>query len=138
VAVAQGAQNVSFAIPINQVKKIISQVQKDGKISTPFLGVRYLPIDKTLQKENNLQFDYGVIVSRGEKMTDFAVVPSSPADKAGIVENDIILEINEKKLTGINTLSDIIAEFNVGDEIMLKVWHKGKINDVKVKLEERK
>jgi serine protease Do len=138
VAMAQGAENIGFAIPINQIKKIITQVEKQGKISTPYLGIRYVPIDKQLQTENNFSFDYGVIVARGQQMTDFAVIPGSPADKAGIVENDVILEINGKKIDSTNTLNTLLAEFNVGDQITLKVWHKGDTKDVSVKLEERK
>jgi serine protease Do len=137
VAMAQGAQNIGFAIPSNQIKKITSQVQATGKISTPFLGIRYTPIDKDIQEANNLPYDYGIIVARGAKITDLAVIPGSPADKAGIVENDIILEVDGKKLDENTNFAQIISQYNVGDEIALKVWHKGGINEVSIKLEER-
>jgi serine protease Do len=138
VAVAQGAQNVGFALPVNQAKRIIDQIKTGTKISVPYLGVRYVIIDSALQKETQLPFDYGVLVLRGTKMTDLAVIPGSPADKANIVENDIILEINGKKINKDNQLGDAIIKYNVGDTITLKVWHKGEIKDVQVKLEERK
>jgi S1-C subfamily serine protease len=125
VAIAQGAQSVGFALPSNQIKKVIDQVKATGKISTPYIGVRYIPIDITIKKENNLPYDYGVLVSRGEKITDFAVIPGSPADKAGIVENDIILEVNGNKIDEKNGLAELISKYNVGDEITLKIWHKG-------------
>lgn len=138
VAMAQGAQNIGFAIPSNQIKRITDQVKTTGKITTPYIGVRYIPVDDQLQKDNNLPFDYGVLIARGTKITDFAVIPGSPADKAGLVENDIILEIDGKKIDEDNSLTDMIAQHNVGDQITLKVWHKGNTNDVKVTLEERK
>ena len=138
VAMAQGAQNVGFAIPVAQVKKVADQVKQTGKISTPYLGVRYIPIDAVLQKQLNLSFDYGVLVLRGQSMTDFAVVPGSPADKAGIVENDVILEINGTKIDAKNSLVNLVSKLNVGDEATLKVWHKGDVKEVRVKLEERK
>ncbi len=138
VAVAQNAQNVGFALPINQVKRVVDQVSKTGKISTPFLGVRYIPIDKAIAQENNLPFEYGVLVQRGNKITDLAVIPGSPADKAGIMENDIILEINGKKVDDKNQLGDAIATFNIGDIVTLKIWHKGETKDVSVVLQERK
>jgi len=138
VAMAQGAQNIGFAIPGNRTKKIVEQVKATGKISNPFIGVRYVAVDDMLQKNNNLPFNYGALITRGEAVTDFAVIPGGPADKAGIVENDIILEINGTKIDENNTLTDIIAKYNVGDEINLKVWDKGNIKDAKVKLEERK
>lgn len=137
VAMAQGAQNIGFAIPISQVKKVVDQVKATGKISVPYLGVRYIPIDANLQKQINLTFDYGVLVLRGQNVTDFAVIPGSPADKAGIVENDVILEINGTKIDSKNTLTSLIANFNVGDEIALTIWHKGQTKEIKVKLEER-
>lgn len=138
VAIAQGAQNIGFALPINQVKKVIEQVKETGRISSPFLGVRYVPIDETIQKDNNLPFNYGVIVQRGQTQTQFAVVPGSPADKAGIVENDIILEVNGEKIDAKNPLSDLIAKHDVGESVTLKVWHRGENKDVTVVLEERK
>jgi len=138
VAMAQGAENIGFALPINLVKKDIESVKSKGKIVQPFLGVRYVPVTKDIQKQNNLPYDYGALVLRGQKMTDFAVVPGSPADKAGIAENDIILEINGQKIDDNHQLGDQIAKFNVGDTISLKIWHKGDTKDVKVTLEERK
>lgn len=137
VAMASGAENIGFAIPIDDVKRAIDEVQKTGKISTPFLGIRYLPITKDIQTANNLPFDYGAIVVRGEERSDFAVIPGSPADKAGIVENDIILEIDGTKVDEENAVSDLVAKKHVGDAITLKVWHKGDTKDVKVTLEER-
>jgi S1-C subfamily serine protease len=138
VAVAQGAQNVGFALPINQAKRIIDQVKNGTKITVPYLGVRYVIIDQSIQAEAQLQFDYGVLVLRGSKLTDLAVIPGSPADKAGIVENDIILELNGQKITQDNQLGDMIVKYNVGDTITLKISHRGETKDVQVKLEERK
>jgi len=138
VAIAQGAQNIGFAIPANQIKKIANQVQTTGKISTPYLGVRYIPIDKTIQQSNNLPFNYGVLVLRGQSPVDLAVIPGSPADKAGVLENDIILEINGTKIDQNNDLSGLVSKYNVGDQITLKIWDKGQTKNVSVKLEERK
>lgn len=138
VAIVQGAQNIGFAIPSNQISKVVEQVKSTGRISQPYIGVRYVPIDNSIQKENNLPFNYGALVLRGERMIDFAVIPGSPADKAGIVENDIILEIDGQKIDGDNGLADLISKYNVGDEIILKIWHRGETKEVKVRLEERK
>lgn len=138
VAIAQGAQNVGFALPINQAKRLIDQVKTGKQISVPYLGVRYVNIDNTIQKEAQLPFNYGVLVLRGSKMTDLAIIPGSPADKADIVENDIILEIDGTKIDEKNQLGDLISKRNAGDVITLKIWHKGETKDVKVTLEERK
>lgn len=137
VAIVEGAQNIGFAIPINQVKKAIDQVSSTGKISTPFLGVRYIVLDENLQKANNLKYGYGALIQRGDNISDFAIVPGSPADKAGLVENDIILEINGNKIDDKNQLGDIISKHNVGDSITLKISHKGQEKKIDVVLEER-
>jgi serine protease Do len=136
VAMAQGAQSIGFALPVNQAKRIIDQAKGGAKISIPFLGVRYIVIDPVVQKEAQLPFDYGVLVLRGSKITDLAVIPGSPADKAGIVENDIILEVNGQKIDSDNQLSDIVMKYNVGDVVTLKIWHKGETKDVPVTLQE--
>jgi serine protease Do len=138
VAMAQGAQNIGFAIPVNSIKNALKEVKETGRISSPFLGVRYALITPEIQKENNLPFEYGALVVRGQKMTDLAVVPGSPADKAGIVENDIILEIDGIRMDEENQLGDIIGTKRSGDTITLKLWRKGDTKEVKVTLEERK
>lgn len=137
VAMAQGAQSIAFSIPANQIKKVIEQVQKTGKIIYPYLGVRYVPMDSQIKKKMNVSFDYGVLVVRGETVADFAVIPGSPADKAGITENDVILEINGTKIDEKNGLGDLVAKNNVGDTVVLKVWHKGDIKEISVVLVER-
>jgi S1-C subfamily serine protease len=66
------------------------------------------------------------------------VIPGSPADKAGIVENDIILEVDGTKLDDTNNLADIIRQKKVGDVITLKILHKGVEKTVQVTLEAAK
>ncbi len=138
VAMAQGAQNIGFAIPVNSIKHALDEVRNTGKISAPFLGVRSVAITPEIQKANNLPFAYGALIVRGQNITDLAVVPGSPADKADIVENDIILEIDGTKIDTDSQLADIIASKHVGDTVTLKVWHKGNTRDITVTLEERK
>lgn len=134
-AVASGAQGIGFAIPINSAKKAIDSIKKTGQIVRPYLGIRYLPITPDLQKTNNLAYSYGVIVVRGNGISEVAVVPGSPADKAGIVENDIVLEINSEKIDSQNGLSSLLQKYNVGDSVTLKISHQGKEKEVKVTLE---
>ncbi len=137
VAVAQGAQNIGFAIPINQVKQSVEQVKTLGRIATPYLGVRYVLIDDELAAANRLPFDHGALIARGDTVTDFAVIPGSPADKAGLMENDIILEIGGQRVDSEHPLGDLIADAKPGDAVILKVWHKGETKTLTVTLEER-
>jgi serine protease Do len=137
-AVASGAQSIGFAIPINQAKSAIDSIKATGKIVRPYLGVRYLPITADIAKSASLPVDYGALIKGGNSITQLAVIPGSPADKAGLVENDIILEINGEKIDQNNSLLKLIQQYKVGDEIELKVLSKGKEKTVKLKLEESK
>jgi serine protease Do len=139
------AENIGFAIPINAAKKDIEDVEQSGKITYPFLGIRYVMISDELVERNDLEVDYGALVLRGETREDLAVIPGSAADKAGIVENDIILEIKLStssgqawvKITQENPLAKEIQKYRVGDTITLKILSKGKEKEVQATLGER-
>ncbi|MEO0084470.1 MAG: trypsin-like peptidase domain-containing protein [candidate division WOR-3 bacterium] len=135
-AIASGAENIGFALPINEVIKDLNQLKNKGKIVYPFLGVRYAIIDEEIKNKNNLSVDYGALIIRGEK-GELAVVPGSPADKAGLLENDIILELNGIKIDKDNTLAEIIARYRPGEEVTLKVLSKGREKNIKVTLGEK-
>ena len=138
-AVASGAQSIGFAIPIDSVKSAIDSIQKTGSIKRPMLGVRYVGITKEIAKANQLKYDYGAwLLPAGSDRGLVAVVPGSPADKAGLVENDIILEINGQRIDENNSLARVLSKFNVGDEVTLKYSDKGTEKEVKVKLDEAK
>lgn len=137
-AVAGGAENIGFAIPINEVASVIESVKQHGRIVRPWLGVRYTLINKAIAEANKLSVDYGAIVLRGEKETDLAVVPGSPADKAGIEENDIILEIDGEKIDEDHPLHKAIGKHSVGDQMKLKILHKGEEKELTITLEEFK
>lgn len=122
-AIVSGAQNIGFAIPINLAKRDIEQVKNQGKISYAYLGVWYAIITPELKKSLDLPVDYGAWIGRdaqGEQTRE-AVVPGSPADKAGIWRNDIILEFNGEKITQNNSLTKIIQKYNPGDRVTLRI-----------------
>ncbi len=137
-AMANGAENIGFAIPINDVKNTIKNVKENGKIIRAWLGVRYIPITEDIKKANKLDVDYGALIIRGEDRTELAVIPGSPADKAGLVENDIILSVDGEELKDGNSLAKIISKHSPGDKVTLKILHKGDEKEVKVELEEMK
>ena len=92
-------------------------------------------INTAMKEKNNLTVDYGVLVKTGENANELAVIPGSPADKAGIVENDIILEIDGVKLDDKASFASIIRGKSVGQVINLKILSKGVEKNVKVTLE---
>ena len=137
-AIAAGGQNIGFAIPAADLRRALESYRKNGRIVRPYLGIRYAPITKELKEKNSLSVDYGVLIVRGETMDDLAVIPGSPADKAGLRENDIILEADGEKLMSDVSLAGIVQRKAPGDTLKLKVLEKGKEKEVTVTLEERK
>jgi serine protease Do len=137
-AVSQQGQLIGFAIPVNVAKSSIESVNKFGKIVRPFLGIRYVIINDAVAQEQKLSVNYGALLVKGEQQTDLAVTPGSAADKAGLVENDIILEMNGQKIDQDNSLAQMIQKYKPGDEITLKVLSKGTEKTVKVVLGEYK
>lgn len=137
-AMAFGAENVGFTIPINAAKKDLEDLKKYGKIRQPFLGLRYIPISKKFQREFNIPIHYGALVISEELPEGEAIIPGSPAERAGIKEADIILEAGSKKVTLKNPLEEILQDFKVGDEITMKVLRKGKYIFLKAVLADKK
>ncbi len=135
VATSREADNIGFALPANLVEGIVTSVKDNGKIIRPYLGVRYLMIDERVKELNNLTVDYGALVARGETREELAVIPGSPADTAGIAENDIILSVDGEVLRTVDLASSLRTK-KVGDTIKLKVLTKGKEREVELILEE--
>ncbi|CAG1022925.1 putative serine protease PepD [Patescibacteria group bacterium] len=125
VAVASNAQGIGFAIPSDIVVDLLSRLSAEGEIVRPKLGVRFRMITQELKEANELSVDQGALIVRGETADDLAVMPGSSADRAGLRENDIILEVEGIKLTQSRPLNVVIQGFKVGDEVTLKVLRQG-------------
>lgn len=135
-AIIFGAQNIGFSIPINWAKQDLEDIIKYGRIVKPYLGLQYIKLDKKLQKQYSLPVDYGALVVRDHRPDSVAIVPNSPAARAGIKENDIILELNGEKIS--EELQDMLQKYPAQSEVDLTVLRKDQEMKVKVKLEERK
>ena len=126
-AIAQEGQNIGFAIPSNVVKSLLEKFQKQGgNFERPFLGVRYQMIDRQTALLND--------VVEGAYVVE--VVENSPAEKAGIEVEDIIIEFAGKKVKGEkeNSLANLILEKKVGETVTLKIWRNGEIKTLMVTL----
>jgi serine protease Do len=121
-AVSSDGQNIGFALPINLIKDAVNQFQnKGGSFQRPFLGVRYKMITKDLAILND--------VPQGAYVQD--VVTDSPADKAGILANDIITKINGKQVTDANGgLAKIISDSKIGDQMSIEINRDGSTKTV--------
>lgn len=127
VAVAQGAQNIGFALPINTVKSALSQFGANGKFpSKAFLGVQYQMVSAQAAILNN--------VPPGAYVVE--VVSGSAADRAGVKVDDIIVELDGQKLTEDNNLASVINNKKAGDEIKIRLYRDGKTIDLSATLKE--
>ena len=134
-AMVEVAQSIGFAIPINKAKRDIEQVKTIGKIVYAFLGIRYIPVNEKIKEDNNLPIDYGAWIQKGSG-EEPAIYPDSAAEKAGIIEGDIILEFNGERITLENSLAEIIQKYNPGDKATLKILRNEKEKTVSVTLGE--
>ncbi|HEX6976756.1 MAG TPA: trypsin-like peptidase domain-containing protein [Patescibacteria group bacterium] len=128
VAVAQGAQNIGFAIPINTVKDALKQFETTGKFpSKAFLGVEYQMIPQQTAIMNN--------VPQGAYVTN--IVPASPADKAGVQIQDIITKIDNNDIKDTNGgLASIVTQKSPGDKVNLQIWRNGDTINITASLSE--
>ncbi len=136
VALAEGSSSIGFSLPINSVKTVIDQVKKTGKISRPYVGIRYINITQDLKAKLNLPIDYGILVQKGETDKDVAVVVGSPADKAGITEGDIILSMDGEAINATNDFISLIRAKKIGEKVTFKIISKGVGKVITIKLEE--
>jgi len=124
-AIASSGQNIGFALPINIVKDSLDNFNKTGQFNRPYLGITYEALSKDVATYNN--------VPEGAYIQ--SVVTGSPAEKAGIVQGDIILTIDGKKISGdSNLITSEISSKKIGDEVNLSVWRDGKTLGIKATL----
>ncbi|MDP3975558.1 MAG: trypsin-like peptidase domain-containing protein [bacterium] len=133
-AIAANAQGIGFAIPIDDVKPVIASVEEHGRIVRPILGVMFTMLTPELAKELELGIEEGALL-KGDGQ-NFAVLPGKPAEKAGLLEKDVILKINGNKITEANPLQREIMKYSPGDKIKVTYWRKGKELETEVTLEE--
>ena len=124
-AVSLDGENIGFAIPINKAKKDLAQVEAEGKISYPFIGIRYLTLDEDYAQELGLSVDYGAYIVEQEEGDQPSIVENSPAEKVGLQEKDIILEVDGQIITEDNNLVEILQDYYPGETITLKVLRDG-------------
>jgi S1-C subfamily serine protease len=131
VAVSRGADNIGFALPAHVVKQVVDSVRMHGEIVRPYLGVRYVMLNQQIAEANNLKYSYGALVlGNGSD----AVESGSPADRAGITEQTIILSVDGQELRDID-LASVLRSKKVGQEIVVKIAQHNEEKIIRVTLE---
>ncbi len=117
---------IGFAVPINLAKNVAEQLITKGRIERGYLGVRIQDLTPELAQALGLKEEGGAVVNQ--------VVKGEAADKAGIKEGDVIVEVDGKKIKNANDLRLYIGSLPPGKEVQLRIYRDKKYLTIKVKL----
>ena len=121
---------IGFAIPINLVKSVISQLKTTGKVTRGWLGVLIQPVSPDVAEAMKLQEAKGALVAD--------VLPNSPAAKAGLKRGDVIVTFDGKPVQENDELPLMVAETPIGKQVSLELIRGGKSKTVGVTIDELK
>ncbi len=137
-AINEAGQSIGFAITSNVARQVIKSVRTTGRIVRPWLGVRYVMMDAEYAATNKLSVNHGALIVPSNTLNDPSVIAGSPADKAGLKENDIITMVDGKGVSIKAPLGRLIGVHKPGDHIVLTLLRDGKEKTVTVTLDEYK
>jgi serine protease Do len=132
-AVASSAQGIGFAIPVNIAKPIMDQAIAGQQLQRPWMGVFYVPVNRSVADEQKLPIDYGAYVSKPSTGQP-AVGAGTPAEAAGLQDGDIITAIDGRRVDGHNPLDDVLSQYKPGDTITLTVLRAGQTMQLQLTL----
>lgn len=124
-----GFNGIGFAIPVNMARHIMNMLIEKGYVVRGYLGVGIQPVSEEMAQYLNLKETYGALISSVEK--------GLPADKAGIKAEDVVLEMDGKKVKDHTDFRLRIAERMPGDRVNLKILRDEKTINIAVELAER-
>jgi serine protease Do len=128
-AINPNGQGIGFAIPVNMVRKVATQLIQNGTIHRGYLGIYPQEITSDIKEAWGLKNPQGVLVGSVEKGT--------PAAEAGLQVGDIILAFNSKSVEDVSDFRSLVAEAGVGVGVPIHLIRDGKPEDLRVVLAER-
>ncbi len=123
-----GSVGIGFAIPVDLARYVMDSLVKNGRVSRGFIGVVIQDVTPALAKEFKLKEQAGALVSE--------VKPGSPADKAGLKTGDVIVEFNDKPVTGSRALKLQVAEVKPGSSVPVQILREGGTKTLQVTTKE--
>ena len=117
-AIYAKAQGIGFAIPIDKARKIISDLIQYGEVIQAWIGITVQNMDESLARYLEVPGNKGIVIK--------TVEPKSPAKEGGMQESDIILSIDDKKITSIDDYKSVTKSIAAGDTLQAMLWRNGK------------
>ena len=125
-------EGMGFAIPSKEVQRVIAQLEKDGKVTRPFIGISQNDLANITSRSKSEILKLKSDQTDGVVVTD--TVKGSPAETAGLKKYDVITKIGDKEIKNILELRRELYAYNVGDKVELTVLREGKETKVQVTL----
>jgi len=130
---SDGAQNIGFAIPINDIKGIIKGVLNSGKFERPYIGVYYIPIDPSVSKQYNLSVSTGAYIpTSSQNQNQSPIVANSPASQAGLQGGDVIEAVNGVLINQNTSLVSLVDVNSAGTTVNLSVLRDGAVKNIPI------
>src|SRR5215211_962896 len=124
------AEGLGFAIPMNTAQAVAQQIIQQGYFARPYMGISFQPINPDIADRYNLPAHWGVYITKVEL--------GSPADQAGLKENDIITKVGDITLDETHSYVNSLFKYKPGDQIALEVMRDGKPTQLQITLGEAK
>ena len=135
-AIRPDAMGIGFAIPIDKAKAIAVQLQRDGKVAHPYLGVQMLTLTPDLAKQNNTDPNSPIQIPEINGVFVMRVVPNSPAASAGIRRGDVILQVDGKDITSAEQLQNFVEDSRLGQVLQVKIQRGNQIQQLSIRTAE--
>ena len=130
-AISTEGAGIGFAIPIDIARPIMEQALAGIELSRPWIGIRYVALNRRTAAENNLTVFQGAWISGG---TESGIVAGSPAETAGLADGDIITKVQGVEIDELHPLQDLLVQYSPGAVIVLDVLRAGSTVQISVTL----
>lgn len=128
-------EGIGLAIPVNTAIPIIEDLEQNGKVNRPSMGITLLDLTNVPAFHQKETLKLPAEVTTGVVVDE--VVPNSPAAKAGMETYDVIVEMDGKKVEDtIDLRKHLYNEKEIGEDLKVKVYRQGKVVELTLKLVE--
>ncbi|MBD2357412.1 trypsin-like peptidase domain-containing protein [Tolypothrix sp. FACHB-123] len=135
-AIRADAMGIGFAIPIDKAKAIAAQLQRDGKVAHPYLGVQMVSLTPELAKQNNTDPNSPIQIPEVNGVLVMRVIPNSPAASAGIRRGDVIVQIDGQAVSTAEQLQNVVENSRLGQVLQVKVQRGNQTQQLSVRTAE--